>query len=111
MPTTKSISAAQKKKRKKNTPNSQRKYIPNIRKCIGVGGLNEPQAKNIIFFVETMFYAFKFKHNFKPIFNTLLMRQNYYLCAVKFKNMMHLFVETQSAHSVSKLSLEMSRLY
>lgn len=24
-------------------------YVPNIRKCIGVGGLYEPQARNIIF--------------------------------------------------------------
>lgn len=30
-------------------------YVPNIRKCIGVGGLNEPHAKNIILFGDTIF--------------------------------------------------------
>lgn len=41
--------------KKKNSENG--KYIPNIRECIGVGGLNEPQAKNIIFFVDVIFCA------------------------------------------------------
>lgn len=29
-------------------------FLPNIRRCIGVGGLNEPHAKNIICFRDVI---------------------------------------------------------
>lgn len=61
------------------------KYVPNIRRCIGVGGLNDPHAKNTIFVDETIFSA-----QINTIKLSILMRQSFF-CAVKFKNMMHLF--------------------
>lgn len=59
--------------------------IPNIRKCIGVGGLNDPQANNTIFVDDTIFVA---QINTRQL--NILMRQSF-SCFVEFENMMHLF--------------------